>query len=539
LLVRLEKTLENKKGFSSQANPDQELYEGPSFKQMVKFKSVKTNQYSAAFVAESDAGEAFRWRPKSLHYGMDFLSGHLALETKGILSRVVFGDYQMNVGQGLTLGHAFSIGKSSETVNIRKNSRGLKPYSGSNEYNFFRGMAATLDWNNISFSPFFSNKFLDARINIDPESGKLYAASIINSGMHRTNKELAVRQKLSEMVYGMDLSYNSPNRRFEAGVTMIKTQLGMPFIPNKSLYNQFTFSGNELLNSGIRFGYNIRNIYLFGEMSAADFKNFGGLTGLQAVLTPQATLAFLYRNYGKRYFNFYGQAFGESSTNNEEGYYWGLKVNVIEKLKVNFYYDVFRFPWMKYQVYTVSSWGSEFLSRISYFPSRSTSIYFQYKTESKEKNTGNLFPIHRTTLMKKDQFLLNMDLNPATMINMRFRIQGSVYDHQRGMALSQDINVIFSKLRWYNRLAIFDTQDYDNRQYMYEKDVLYAFTFPALHGKGIRYYSMIEYKASKKISCWIRIARTRYYDCESIGTGLEEIQGPRKTDFKLQARYVF
>jgi hypothetical protein len=537
LLVRYDRTLEQKKGYANAGSG--ELYNGPPVKQLVKFKSSRANRYSAGFVMENDAGEALKWSPSDNHYGMDFLSGHLALEKRGIIDKIVIGDYQMNIGQGLTLSHAFSMGKSAEAVNIRKSSRGLKTYTGSHEYNFFRGIAATVTRKNISLTPFFSRKYLDARLNVNVESGNLYASSIINTGMHRTAKELAIRQKLSETVYGMDISYVSANRMFETGFTFLETRLGFPLQPNKSFYNQFAYRGSNLANTGAHVRYTRRNLNLFGELSAADLENFGGLAGMQAILTPNATMAFLYRNYGRSYHTSYGQAFGESSTNNEEGIYWGVKVNVNQKWKVDFYYDLFRFPWMRYQVYSASTLGREFLSRISYTPNRRSLLYVQYKTETKDKNAEPTGPIYQTAPMRKDQYLLNMDVNPANVVNMRFRAQCSFYDKKQGIALGQDLNLIFPKVRWYNRFALFDTDTYDNRQYMYEKDVLYAFTFPALHGRGTRYYSMLEFKATKNLSFWARIARTHYNDRESIGSGLEEIQGPKKTDLKLQARYVF
>jgi hypothetical protein len=505
----------------------------------VKFKTFRTNRYSMGFVMENDAGESIKWNPGTLQYGTDFLTGHLALEKRGLLKKLLIGDYQMAVGQGVTLSHAFSVGKSAETVNIRKNSRGLKAYSGSHESNFFRGAAATFIIRGIHITPFYSRKYLDARLSIDDTDGNVYAYSIVNTGMHRTARELVTRQKLSEQVYGADISYYSTDRRLEAGLTWLKTYFDLPVWPTKNIYNQFAFRADRLTNSGIRAGYTIRNFSLFGELSASDYRKLAGLTGLQAILTPHATMAFVYRNYGRDYQTFYGQAFGELSTNNEEGMYWGLKVNVNQQWKIDFYYDLFRFPWMRYQVYTASTLGKEFLARISYVPNRRSSLYVQYKTETKDKNTEPTGPIHQTTPMRKDQYLLNMDVNPATMINMRFRAQCSFYDKKQGIALGQDLNLIFPRFRWYNRYALFDTDTYDNRQYMYEKDVLYAFTFPALHGRGTRYYSMLEFKATKNLSIWARIARTHYNDRESIGSGLEEIQGPKKTDLQLQIRYVF
>ncbi|NVK85354.1 MAG: helix-hairpin-helix domain-containing protein, partial [Cytophagia bacterium] len=87
------------------------------------------------------------------------------------------------------------------------------------------------------------------------------------------------------------------------------------------------------------------------------------------------------------------------------------------------------------------------------------------------------------------------------------------------------------------RIAIFDTEGAKNRQYAYERDVLYSFSIPAYSGEGIRNYLLIQYKLNRKIDVWARIARTTFYDRDEIGTGLETIDGDQRTDVKFQIRY--
>jgi hypothetical protein len=85
------------------------------------------------------------------------------------------------------------------------------------------------------------------------------------------------------------------------------------------------------------------------------------------------------------------------------------------------------------------------------------------------------------------------------------------------------------------RLQYFETDDYDSRIYAYENDVLYSYSIPVFYDKGYRYYINLNYDLSKKISIWFRWAQTIYPDKKIIGSGLDEINGNKKSDFKVQA----
>ena len=89
------------------------------------------------------------------------------------------------------------------------------------------------------------------------------------------------------------------------------------------------------------------------------------------------------------------------------------------------------------------------------------------------------------------------------------------------------------------RLMYFETGGYDSRLYAYENDVLYSFSIPVFYDKGYRYYFNLNYDFSKKISCWFRLAQTIYKDKTSVGSGLDEIPGNKKTEIKLQVQYYF
>jgi hypothetical protein len=89
------------------------------------------------------------------------------------------------------------------------------------------------------------------------------------------------------------------------------------------------------------------------------------------------------------------------------------------------------------------------------------------------------------------------------------------------------------------RLQYFETNDYNSRIYAYENDVLYSYSIPAFFDKGYRYYLNLNYDLSKKISLWLRWAQTIYQNRNSVGSGLDEIPGNKRTEAKIQIRWIF
>ena len=87
------------------------------------------------------------------------------------------------------------------------------------------------------------------------------------------------------------------------------------------------------------------------------------------------------------------------------------------------------------------------------------------------------------------------------------------------------------------RVAAFRTDSYDTRIYAYENDVLYAVSFPAYYGRGFRWYGIVKLPLGNAVEVWLRTARTRVTDRETLGSGPEEIDGNTKTDVRIQVKY--
>lgn len=142
---------------------------------------------------------------------------------------------------------------------------------------------------------------------------------------------------------------------------------------------------------------------------------------------------------------------------------------------------------------------------------------------------------------QRNQMLANFQFKATNTLSLKSRIQYSTFDFENiktdGFAIMQDAVLDIGNLTISGRIALFDTEGQENRQYAYERDVLYAFSIPAYSGRGIRNYLLFSYRVNRQIDIWCRIARTTFYDRDQIGTGLETIDGNKRTDVKFQMRY--
>jgi hypothetical protein len=110
-----------------------------------------------------------------------------------------------------------------------------------------------------------------------------------------------------------------------------------------------------------------------------------------------------------------------------------------------------------------------------------------------------------------------------------------------GWSLTQTISLAKQpdKFSFDGALAYFRAGDWNNRIGIYEKNILYAFSFPTYYGEGLRLYSVIKWKVTPALTIYCKLATTHYFDRDVISSGLEAIQGKDKTDISGLIRYKF
>jgi hypothetical protein len=544
-LLRYERTLQQRRGYAplSEGSSSTTRYVGSPDKFYARFRSVKAGDYSFGFTLEKDQGEQITWDPSTRRYSADFQSFHFQLQNRGIVKNLVVGDYMMQTGQHLVLGPGFAIGKGAETVQtIRRSHLGIRPYTSVLENGFFRGVAATLEKGPVQFTPFVSRIRVDG-VLAETDSG-MVVTSFPVSGFHRTPAELRSRKSVGQTALGANLHYRSQDKRMHVGINALHTAFDIPQARRPNLYNGFEFNGSANTNTSVYASYTWENINFFGEAARSSSGGTATLGGMLASLTPHLDFSMLARNYQQNYHSFFGNAFGESTRNiNERGVYWGLKYSPSRKWIITGYFDKFSFPWMRSRTYGPSE-GHEYLSRISYLPNRKTRVFVQVREKVRALNWADAEGLlYQPTPGRKRNYILQADYPVSGGLEFTTRVQASDFSlgsqFTRGFAMMQDLSWRLKRFKFSGRFAMFDTDDFDNRQYAYEADVLYAFSIPAYNGQGIRNMLLVQYKAGANLTFWLRYAHTRYTDRNTIGSGLEMIDGPERTDMKFQTRISF
>lgn len=515
------------------------IYRGAPFRQVTRFRSAHGRDFSIGLTAERDAGERFRWNPRTKSYGPDFISTHVQLKEKGFIRNMVLGDYTASFGQGLVLGGGFSTGKGAETITtIRRSGSGFSPYTSVGESGFFRGAGVTLRLPaGFSLHLLHSRFWRDGNLRIRSDSIE-YIGSVFTSGYHRTSGELSRRKTWRELNSGVALGWSSGGT--EAGVLLTQQVFSIPLLPAVNVYNRFNFRGRENIAASVYLNHNFRNLSFFSELAHGN-GDHAWIAGLLAALAPSLDVSVSARNYGTGYHAFYSSALSENTrTAGEQGIYAGIRFKPDRKHLFTGYVDQFRFPWLRFRSYQPSS-GTESLFRYTFTFARKGSVYVQYRTEQKMINIpGDLSVFYRTAQSVRRNWCVNLDYRLADHISGRLRLQGAAHNiagrRLNGLLVSHDLFVEGRRWRASCRYALFDVPDPAASLYTYERDVWMAYSFPAFSGTGVRSYVNFQYSLSQTIDVWLRWALTSYTDRDQIGYGLEQIDGPRRDEWKLQVR---
>ncbi|PCH66691.1 MAG: hypothetical protein COC01_07430 [Bacteroidetes bacterium] len=552
LFVRVQTIVEDQEGYD-RSDTTKTYYLGSKYKSYNRFKFSSGTKLSFGFTMEKDPGEEFF--KGSQPNGFDFYSAHFFVKDIGRVKALAIGDYELQIGQGLTFWSGLAFGKSNNAMNIKKIPRGLKQYTSVNENLFLRGFATTINFNKLDWTVMYSSKAVDGNlVNSDDlvDVEFLDITSLQTSGFHRTESELEDKHGLNQRMIGTNLKYSHKN--LDVGFTTINTKLDKSLTQSTSPYKQFQFYGDELFNTGVDYSYIYRNVNLFGEFSYSaqdlsgltNFKSLSYLNGAIISLDQNIGVSIFHRNYSKDYMVLNSKALGESSKNiNEQGLYLGVMINPYAKWTVSAYFDSYKSAWLKYLV-DAPSVGYEYMVDAQYKHSKALRMYWRLKLDNKQKNaSGNETPSDYLV----EHYLLkaryNISYKIAKTFTLNSRIEGSRFKSEGkdefGYLAYQGIR--YKKfgvpLSVSLRYALFDIDSYDGRIYVYESDILYAFSIPFFYSRGARAYILLRYTPMKGVDFWLKVAQTYYNNRETIGSSKEMIDGNTRTEVKLQMRLKF
>ncbi|MCB9035751.1 MAG: helix-hairpin-helix domain-containing protein [Lewinellaceae bacterium] len=550
LYLRWSRIAEEQKGYSPlEEGQTAQRYLGSPNQFYLRFKHSYSNKLSYGITAEKDRGEEFF--AGSNKQGFDFYSAHLFIKDYNrTIKAIAIGDYAVSFGQGLILYSGFGAGKSSYVMNIKRSARVLRPYTSVNESNFQRGAAATLAFGeHLEVTALASHRRRDGNVlepdTLDVEESIRQISSLGIAGLHRTDSEIADENALGQTTFGGRLRWKGD--RGHIALNALYEQIDANLTLREQPYNRFYFSGDRLFNASLDYSFTFQNYNFFGETAMSDNGAIATLNGLLMGLDRKVDLAVLMRHFPRNYKALFPTPFAETTgARNETGLYLGLEVRPHRYWKLSAYFDAWHHPWLRFDA-DAPSRGYEYRARLTYFRKRNLEAYLEVRDETKERNIDKIGGKNNFTLPSRvfqTRLHLAKKVNKALELRSRIDIgfsENEINTTQRGFVIYQDVifKPIGFPLSFTTRFALFDTDGFQARYYSFENNLLYAFSIPAYYNRGTRFYLNLRYRGIRNLTLEARVAQTYWRNQDSIGSGLDEVAGPRRTELGAQVKYRF
>ena len=373
--------------------------------------------------------------------------GYIQLKDIGPMKTVVAGNYQASFGYGLVVGSPFKRGKSAYIQSTATTDEGLKKFSSvGDSYNYFHGVGATARIKWADLSAFYSL---------------------------RQGKEDAWNH-----VVGANATARW--RKLKVGVTGIEEFKG----------DRLKVKGNGAIGANVR--YNWGKVDVWGEVAASHTEQWGWGTIMGVRVNPISDLNLLaiYRYYSPEYNNIYANALSSKTrVYNEHGGYLGVEYNRLRNWQLSLFGDV----WKE---------GYETMAQADFLSPKDHKMHMRLR--AKRKNEIDTYSARWNGVWELGEWKLKTQVDA----NMVYAEEKWSY----GFSVFQDVEYRFVKVPivLQFRAQAFDAREWNNRVYMYENDVLYAYAIPFVYGLGGRFWLNARYKINDTFAVYLRVSETVY-----------------------------
>ena len=283
-------------------------------------------------------------------------------------------------------------------------------------------------------------------------------------------------------------------KRLKVGVTAVE-EIEQP-TPNPSL------KGGEFLSTHAVMGVNARwnqgKVDLWGEVATSPGNEWGvaGIAGIRYTPISDVNLVGIYRYYSPEFDNTYANALCSwTRIKDEHGGYIGIEYNQLKNWQLSAYGDVWKT-------------GFETMAQADFISQKDYRMHTRFRMKRKdEKDTYSL----RWNMVYQ---VGDWKLKTQADGNMVHTQGGLSY----GWSVLQDVEYRFREVPIVLQLRaqVFDAKEWDNRIYIYENDVLYAYAIPFVYGLGGRFWFNARYKINDTFSVYLRVSETVYQNAWAI-----------------------
>ena len=393
---------------------------------------------------------------ENINYG-----GFIELRDMGPMKRIVAGNYQAHFGYGLVTGSPFKRGKTAYIQSTATTDEGLKKFgSVGDSYNYFHGVGAT------------------AKVSSWADVSAFYS---LREGKEEWNHVVGV---------------NATGRwnRLKVGITAVEN-IHHPTKKN-SLEEMELVSTQAVM--GVNARWNQGKVDIWGELATSQGNQWGigGIAGIRYTPISDINLLAIYRYYSPYFDNIYANALCSwTRMRDEHGGYFGVEYNRLKNWQLLAFGDVWKS-------------GFETMAQADFIPQKDYRMHTRFRVKRKDE---------------KDTYSLRWNMvYEFGQWKMKTQADGNLVQTNNaltyGWSLLQDVEYRFSQVPIVLQLRAqaFDAQEWNNRVYIYENDVLYAYALPFVYGLGGRFWLNARYKINDIFSLYLRVSETIYQNTWAI-----------------------
>ena len=414
------------------------------------------------------AGVTIGRTPGATWENIDY-GGFIELRDMGPMKRIVAGNYQANFGYGLVIGSPFKRGKTAYIQSTATTDEGLKKFgSVGDSYNYFHGVGAT------------------ARVSSWADVSAFYSL-----------------RKGKEEAWNHVVGVNATGRwnRLKVGITAVETieATSSQFRERSQASYSLEVKGRDVIGvMGVNARWNMGKVDIWGEVATSHGNKWGVgvITGVRYRPISDVNLLAIYRYYSPEFDNVYANSLCSwSRMKDEHGGYLGVEYNRLKNWQLSAFGDVWKT-------------GFETMAQADFIPQKDYRMHTRFRVKRKDE---------------KDTYSLRWNMvYEFGQWKMKTQADGNMVQAEGewtyGWSLLQDVEYRFSQVPIVLQLRAqaFDAQEWNNRVYIYENDVLYAYAIPFVYGLGGRFWLNARYKINDIFSLYLRVSETIYQNAWAI-----------------------
>ena len=437
-----------------------EDYEGDPMYGKLRYRFNYQNRVMAGVTIGRTPGATW----ENINYG-----GFIELRDMGPMKRIVAGNYQAHFGYGLVIGSPFKRGKTAYIQSTATTDEGLKKFgSVGDSYNYFHGVGAT------------------AKVSSWADISAFYS---LRKGKKAWNHVVGV---------------NATGRwnRLKVGITAVEN-IGAT---NSSQFRERSQASYSLEAKrrkasgvmGVNARWNMGKVDIWGEVATSHGNKWGVgvITGVRYRPISDVNLLAIYRYYSPEFDNVYANSLCSwSRMKDEHGGYLGVEYNRLKNWQLSAFGDV----WKN---------GFETMAQADFIPQKDYRMHTRFRIKRKDE---------------KDTYSLRWNMvYEFGQWKMKTQADGNMVQAEGawtyGWSVLQDVVYSFSEVPIVLQLRAqaFDAREWNNRVYIYENDVLYAYAIPFVYGLGGRFWLNARYKINDIFSLYLRVSETIYQNAWAI-----------------------